>query len=83
MTGIPGHDDHEEHSRETPSREQQLPPLDQPVRDEPQHNTHGAPDGAVEADTASGGAPEDAGSELGGGPDEQDSEIPPENPSGG
>ncbi|CAN5611290.1 hypothetical protein BH10ACT5_BH10ACT5_11700 [soil metagenome] len=26
--------------------------------DKPSHNTHGTPDGDVEADTASGGAPE-------------------------
>lgn len=43
-----------------------------------QHNVHGDPEGNVEADTASGGAPEPAGTDEG-----DPSEIPPENPSGG
>ena len=53
------------------------------------HNTHGTPDGDMEADTASGGAPEPIGPDLTDGtgpdpdldPDQQD--VPPENPSGG
>lgn len=60
------------------------------------HNLRGEADGAVEADTASGGAPEDpdpAVVGIGGDsparaaqvPDDEDDagDIPPENPSGG
>ena len=44
--------------------------------DKDQQNTHGTPDGDVEADTASGGAPEM--------PDTTDEHgIPVDNPSGG
>ena len=59
------------------------------MSDSHDHNTHGTPDGDVEADTASGGAPEEANSPLTDtsgpdpdlDPDAQD--VPPENPSGG
>jgi hypothetical protein len=44
--------------------------------EKPQQNTHGTPDGDVEADTASGGAPES--------PDTTDENgMPVDNPSGG
>lgn len=44
--------------------------------EKPQQNTHGTPDGDVEADTASGGAPEK--------PDTTDENgMPVDNPSGG
>lgn len=49
--------------------------------DNPKHNTHGTPGGEVEADTASGGAPEDPDNGTVPGTEEQD--APVENPSGG
>jgi len=68
-----------------------------PGQEEPDYNTQGDPSGAVEADTASGGAPEEPSETEGGSthgatdpagvttPEEEDgnSVVPPENPSGG
>jgi hypothetical protein len=52
------------------------------THDESTHNTHGDPGADEEADTASGGAPDDSGSpDL---PDTTDDKgMPVDNPSGG